>query len=130
MLEPDLIHYLVNNLTGVTGGVHLGNVPQNAAAPALCVIRLSGTTPRTLGNVALFSRADVQIAVVGDDNYAPVLNVANQVRALLDGFKGEMRLTRIESCRCASEPQDASVIDANKVIRQLVQDFKFVYRDL
>lgn len=129
MLEPDLIDYLVSNVPSAGGRVYLGNAPQNVETPAVVVIRVSGSTPRTLSGVALFQRADVQIATVGDDRYAPVLTTANEVRAALDGYKGVMRNTRIESCRGRSDPADASFIDGNKVMRQLTQDFHVVYRD-
>ena len=130
MLEPDLIEHMKASLTGIAGGVHLGNVPQDCDAPAISVTRISGTSPRTLGGRKLFSRADVQIVVVGDDRYAPVMAAANQVRELLEGFRGPMRMTLIESCLCEGDPADNSVVDGNKVIRALSLDFKFTYRDL
>ena len=128
MLEADLIAYMTANLTGIAGGVHLGNVPQGPSVPAISVTRISGSTPRTLGSVSLFSRADIQIIVVGDERYAPVMTAANQLRDLLDGYKGAMGTTRVESLRCIADPADQSVVDGNKVIRALSLDFKVTYR--
>ena len=130
MLEPDLIEFLSLSLPGVTGGVHLGNIPQNQPVPAVAIENISGSTPRTLGNTALFSRADIQITVVGDERYSTVLPVANQIRALLDGYKGTFTTTKIESCRCLADPADSSVVDGTKIIRALTLDFKFTYRNL
>ncbi len=130
MLEPDLINYLIAGLPRAGGRVHLGNAPQSTALPVVVVIRISGSTPRTLGNTKLFSRANLQMHIVGDDDYQSVLALANDLLALIDGFKGDMGTTRIESCRCDGEPSDTSYIDGTKTFRQLTSDFKFVYRDL
>lgn len=128
MLEPDLISYLIANATEVSGRVHLGSARQGVGLPCHVVVRIAGNTPRTLGNVALFQRASIQIHTVGGDEYGPTLTAANQLRELLDGFKGEMGDTHVESCRCEGEPSDNSFVDGTVTYRQLTQDFRFVYR--
>jgi hypothetical protein len=128
MLEPDLIAYLIAHAATVKGEVHLGNVPQGSPLPAYAVVRVGGLTPRTLNSTRLFQRANLQIHTVGADRYAPTQTAANELRELLDNFKGPMGDTYIESCRCEGEPADNSFVDGNQVYRQLTQDFRFVYR--
>jgi hypothetical protein len=128
MLEPDLIAYLKEHATEVSGRVHLGNVPQGTSLPAHAIERVGGNSPRTLGNVRLFQRASLQIHTVGLDRYAPTQAAATQLLELLDGFKGQMGATHVESCRCEGEPTDNSVVGDTQTYRQLTQDFRFVYR--
>jgi hypothetical protein len=129
MLEKDLIDRLTLAIPSVAGRVHLGNAPQDTALPFAVLRRTAGSTPRTLGGVKLFGRANVSVDLVGA-TYADVLIASAAAHESLDGFKGQAGETYVESARCLSDPADNSLVDGDLVLRQLTQDFLVVYREL
>jgi hypothetical protein len=126
MIDQDLVAYL--KLLGTAAGtrVHLGNAPQDTPFPFVVIRRTGGNTPKTLGNVSLFSRAQFSINVIAKE-YADAYPIANTIKDSLHGFSGTMETTSVKSSRCTAEPADGSEIDGDKVTRWLTQDFLIVH---
>lgn len=128
MLDTNLITYLRAQATSAGNRVHTGNAPQDTALPVVIIRRVSGTTPRVLGGTSLFSRATFTVDCIGRD-YADALPLANDIRVILDNYRGELVDTKVMSARCLAEPADYSEIDGDLILRRISQDFLFVYRD-
>lgn len=127
MFDTDLIAFLRAELAGAGGRVYTGNADQGKLRPFVVVNRFSGITPSTLNGTRLFSRSTFKIDCVAE-TYPDALPLANDLRELLHAYKGLIGATRIESCRCLSEPTPLDVVDGDLILRDLQQDFLFVYR--
>lgn len=127
MIDQDLVSYVAGLATAAGSRVHLGNAPQNTAFPVIVIRRTGGTTPRTLGGVSLFARANFSINVIAKE-YADAYPVANSIKSALHGFVGTLGDTEVQSARVLAEPADGSEIDGDKVTRWLTQDLLIVHR--
>ena len=127
MIDQDLIAYIAALGTVAGDRVHLGNAPQGAPEPFVVVRRTGGNTPKTLGGLSLFPRAQFSINTIANV-YAEAYPVANSIHTALHGFRGTMGDTEVQIARALSEPADGSEIDGDKVIRWLTQDVLIVHR--
>lgn len=107
--------------------MHLGNAPQGTLFPFIVIRRTGGNTPKTLGGVSLFARAQFTINVIAKD-YPDAYPTSNAIRDALHGFTGTLVTTDVQSARVISEAQDGSEIDGDKVTRWLSQDVLIVHR--
>jgi hypothetical protein len=126
MIDQDLVAYIISLGTAAGSRVHLGNAPQGVVYPFVVIRRTGGNTPKTLGGVSLFSRAQFSINVIAKE-YSDAYPVANAIRDALHGFRGTMGSTNVQSARCIAEPSDGSEIDGDKVTRWLTQDVLIVH---
>src|SRR5688572_24531735 len=126
MIDQDLVAHIASLDTAAGSRVHLGNAPQNTALPVIVIRRTGGSTPKTLGNVSLFARAQFSINVIANE-YADAYPIANAIKDSLHGFRGAMGDSSVQSSRCVSEPSDGSEIDGDKVTRWLTQDYLIVH---
>lgn len=132
MIDSDLITHLRALQTAAGDAVFTGNAGQSVPRPFVVVRRATGEQPRTLGNVALFSRAQFDIHVI-TDNYPEAYPIANAIRTALHGFRGVLGGTGgtdVQSCRCVSFPSDQSEIDGDQVVRWVQMSFLFVYAEV
>lgn len=132
MIDENLRKKLKDLSTPAAARIYTGTAPQQPEFPLAVMRRTGGNTPRTLGNVKLFSRAQFTIASVGR-NYADSLAVATAIRNGLDGYKGALASepagsdTTVKSCRAISDFTDISEADGDQVLRGVSQDFLLVY---
>lgn len=126
MIDQDLVAYLAALGTAAGTRVHIGNAPQDTAYPFIVIRRTGGNTPKTLGNISLFARAQFSINVIAKE-YADAYPIANAIKDQLHGFRGVMGSTTVSSSRCVSDPADGSEIDGDKVTRWLSQDYLIVH---
>lgn len=136
MIDEDLVAYVKALGTAAGTRVHLGNAPQDAVKPFIVIRRTGGTTPKTLGGVSLFARAQFSINVVGkgkesdgSGGYQTAMPVANTICDAMKSFtQGLIGSTTVEGIRVLSEPADGSEIDGDKVTRWLTQEVLITHR--
>lgn len=126
MIDQDLVAFLAGLGTAAGPRVHIGNAPQDTAFPFIVIRRTGGNTPKTLGGVSLFSRAQFSIFVMAKE-YSDAYPTANAIKTVLHGFNGTMGSTTVRSSRCVSDPSDISEIDGDKVTRGLSQEYLIVH---
>lgn len=126
MIDQDLVAYIKALATDAGTRVRTGNVLQDDALPTVVVTRTGGTEPRTLGGTALFARGNYTFSVI-TDQYTNAYATARAINTALKSFVGTMGTTQIHSSRCLSTPSDQSLVDGDRVVRFVAQDFLFVY---
>jgi hypothetical protein len=126
MIDTDLRQFIINLNTAASSRVYVGNAPANVVRPLVVIRRTGGSQPRTLSGAALFERSQIGIDVLTDD-YPSAYPIATAIRAALDGYRGLMVATQIQSARCISFPTDLSVVDGDLVIRWIAMEFSFVH---
>jgi hypothetical protein len=126
VIDQALVTYIKALGTDAGTRVRTGNVLQEDAYPVVVVTRTGGTEPRTLGGTALFARGNYTFSVI-TDQYTNAYSTAQAINAALKSYTGMMGSTQIQSSRCLATPSDQSVVDGDRVIRFVAQDFLFVY---
>jgi hypothetical protein len=136
MIDQDLVTFVKDLDTPAGDRVHIGNAPQGTPKPFVVIRRTGGNTPKTLGGLTLFARAQFSINVIvkgkdeaGAGGYNEAMPTANAICDAMKAFgKGLMATTEVEGVRVVNEPFDASEIDGDKVIRWLTQDVLITHR--
>jgi len=126
MIDQELVTYIKALGTDAGTRVRTGNVLQEDAYPTVVVTRTGGNEPRTLGGTSLFSRGNFTISVI-TDQYANAYATAWAINGALKSYLGSMGTTHIHSSRCLATPSDQSLIDGDRIVRFVSQDFLFVY---
>lgn len=128
MIDQDLLAHLKALATAAGVRVHIDTVPQDTTLPAIAFRHSGGgNTPKTLGNVSLFTRANIDIEVLAqrqDDAYPIAVAVKNS----LHGYRGTMGSSDVQSSRCVSDPSNISAVDGDKVFRGLIASYLIVHR--
>lgn len=128
MIDQDLLAHLKALATAAGERVHIDTAPQGTDFPVI-VFRHSpgGTTPKTLDSVSLFTRAPIEVEVLAkrqEDAYPVAIAIVDS----LNGYRGAMGSTAVQSSRCVSEPANLSAVDGDKVFRGLTASFLIVHR--
>lgn len=126
MIDQELVAYIKALGTDAGARVRTGNVLQEDAYPVVVVTRTGGNEPRTLGGTALFARGNYTFSVI-TDQYTNGYATAQAINTALKSYTGAMGSTQIHSSRCLATPSDQSLVDGDRVIRFVSQDFLFVY---
>lgn len=128
MIDQDLVAHLKALGTAAGDRVHIDTLQQDTQLPAIAFRHSGGgNTPRTLGGVSLFTRANIDIEVLAkrqEDAYPVAIAIKNS----LHGFLGTMGTTAVQSSRCVSDPSNISAVDGDKVFRGLIASFLIVHR--
>lgn len=126
MINQDLVAYLKSLGTEAGTRVRTGNVLQEDAFPVIVVTRTGGNEPRTLSGVPLFATGNYTLSVI-TDQYTNAYSTARAVNLALKNFSGLMGSTQIQSSQCLATPSDQSIVDGDRVVRFVAQDFSFLY---
>jgi hypothetical protein len=128
MIDQDLLAHLKALATPAGERVHIDTLPQDTVLPAIAFRHSGGgNTPKTLDNVSLFTRANIDIEVLAkrqEDAYP----VAIAIKDSLHGYRGAMGASDVQSSRCVSDPSNISSVDGDKVFRGLIASYLIVHR--
>jgi hypothetical protein len=128
MIDQDLLAHLKELGTAAGTRVFIDTLEQGTTLPAIAFRHPGGgNTPKTLANVSLFTRANIDIEVLAkrqEDAYP----VAIAIKDSLHGYRGSMGSSDVQSSRCVSDPSNISTVDGDKVFRGLIASYLIVHR--
>ena len=127
----ELINGLLSN-ESETIPVYAGIVPNNVKEPYIIYQRVAGFKPaRHINGPSIFGQTTFQIDVYSN-NYLEVKRIADEIRQILDGYKGTVTINsdsiRIAGCSMVSERDSVEENVEPKIYRASV-DYDFMFQE-
>lgn len=125
--EVDLLAFLAQAI-GVT--VYPGHIPRKAALPALSFFVVGGDHLQKLSGRAGQATARVQVTV-SSKSYLEVGRLGLSLEGALDGFRGRMGGTKVNSCIGGLQitRYDPSVDASDRGVHEKIQEFTIAYAE-
>ncbi len=127
-LESNLIQRIISLDTAAAARVFDRHVLQGIPTPFMALTKISGSQPTTLDSRTLMRRATVRVAIFGR-TAVDEQSIAEALRTDLNGFRGFIGSTRVNSLRVEDSAGEVALADGDNVVKGTGLDLFFLYQE-